>query len=103
MSKKPETAFRLKVQRRLDEVPNSWWESIQQRTIRGTPDIIGCVNGVFVGIELKTSKGKLSALQAHKIVKIREAGGIGVCLKPEELDSVMDFLHTLGGMHETKN
>ena len=103
MSQKRETVFRKRVMAGLNSVPNSWWEPVSQRSIRGTPDIIGCVNGVFGGIELKTSSGKLSALQAHKIVKIREAGGIGVCLKPEELNSVMDFLHTLGGMHETKN
>ena len=100
MPKKPETLFRQRVQRRLDEVPNSWFESIQQKTIKGTPDILGCVNGVFVAIELKSKDGKLSALQKHKIEKIRQAHGVGICLYPDELEAVMDYLNTLGGMHE---
>jgi hypothetical protein len=42
----------------------------------GVPDIIACLQGRFVGIEVKSEKGKLSDLQKLNIQQIREAGGI---------------------------
>lgn len=43
----------------------------------GTPDIIACVNGRFVGIEVKRPDGgKVSALQKAKIKLIRASGGV---------------------------
>lgn len=45
----------------------------------GTPDILACVKGVFVGIEVKKPKGgKVSDLQKLKIKQIEQAGGIGI-------------------------
>ena len=43
----------------------------------GTPDILACVNGRFVGIEVKKAKGGVvSELQKQKIKLIQEAGGV---------------------------
>lgn len=43
----------------------------------GTPDILACVKGVFVGIEVKKPKGgRVSELQKFKIKQIEQAGGI---------------------------
>lgn len=45
----------------------------------GTPDILACVKGVFVGIEVKKPKGgRASDLQKLKIKQIEQAGGIGI-------------------------
>lgn len=82
--KKPETKFRERIRPLLAALPNSWWESIQQKTINGTPDIIGCVNGQFVAIELKSERGKVSKLQAYKLDCIRKAKGIAISVKPSE-------------------
>lgn len=41
----------------------------------GTPDIIACVNGVFVAIEVKKPGGVVSALQMANIKLINNAGG----------------------------
>lgn len=41
----------------------------------GTPDILACVRGTFVGIEVKAPQGKLSKLQEHTLTKIRQSGG----------------------------
>ena len=41
----------------------------------GTPDIIACVNGRFVGIECKSKRGKQSELQKYREEKIRLSGG----------------------------
>lgn len=42
----------------------------------GTPDLLACVNGKFVGIEVKKPKGGItSELQKFKIKQIKNAGG----------------------------
>ena len=84
--KKQETKFREKVRPYLNKLPNSWWESVQQKSIRGTPDIIGCINGQFIAIELKSEKGKPSPLQNYKLERIRDAKGIAVSIKPSQWD-----------------
>lgn len=48
----------------------------------GTPDIIACVNGHFVAIEVKAENGKPSELQLYHLEQIRKAGGIGYLLYP---------------------
>lgn len=43
----------------------------------GTPDILACVNGRFVAIEVKRAEGgEVSPLQKANIKLIRKAGGI---------------------------
>lgn len=42
----------------------------------GVPDLVACIDGKFVAIEVKTEKGKLSKLQEIAIESIREAGGV---------------------------
>ena len=42
----------------------------------GIPDIILCVNGRFVGMELKTYEGKVSKLQEIQGQRIQKAGGL---------------------------
>ena len=42
----------------------------------GLPDIIACIGGRFVALEVKTNIGKLTPLQAVAIRKIKEAGGV---------------------------
>ena len=48
----------------------------------GIPDIIACVNGVFVAIEVKSASGKPSDLQKLNIKRINEAGGVALVLYP---------------------
>lgn len=90
---KPETKFRAKVDKELGTLKNAWFESIQQKAIQGTPDKIGCVNGHFFALELKaTAKQQPSALQALKLKRIAEAGGMGIVVHPGNLDEVMKLL-----------
>lgn len=97
MSKKPETKFREKVDRLLKTVPNSYFESIQQKSIRGTPDKIGCVAGLFVGLELKADeKSDVTELQRYKIFKFREAGGIAEVVHPGNVSEIIAMLIRLG-------
>lgn len=43
--------------------------------LAGLPDLIACVRGRFVGIEVKQPGQKPSAVQEHVHRKIRKAGG----------------------------
>lgn len=45
---------------------------------RGTPDFLLCVAGIFVAVECKSKKGKLSAMQSHTLHNIAESGGLVV-------------------------
>ena len=40
-------------------------------TTAGTPDILACVNGHFLGIECKTDNGRLSEMQRLKLKAIQ--------------------------------
>lgn len=48
----------------------------------GIPDIIACVKGHFVSIEVKASDGRPSALQELNTNRIRDSGGSGCFLYP---------------------
>lgn len=52
----------------------------------GTPDILACVNGHFVAVEVKAEKGKPSELQLYHIEQIKKSGGYGVILYPKDFD-----------------
>ena len=63
----------------------------------GIPDLIACVNGRFVGIELKSEKGKTSQLQEYNLRQIEKSGGISIVLKPSKFEvfkqSIEDLLN----------
>lgn len=51
-------------------------------TKRGVPDILACINGYFVGIEVKADAGKPSDLQIYNIEQIRKCGGYAWVVYP---------------------
>ena len=53
-------------------------------TKAGVPDLLVCLNGRFVGIEIKATRGKPSELQLHNLKQIQKAGGIGLLLYPTD-------------------
>lgn len=79
-----ETRFKHLVLSFLRSLPNTWVTKIQQVGIRGTPDILGVINGYFIAIELKSSDlAHTSALQDHNLSEIRKSGGISFVMTPE--------------------
>jgi len=73
--KKPETKFKEAFLKKLRSIPLVWAEKIQQVALRGTPDILCCVAGIFVAIELKDLGEEMDPLQTYKCELIRNAGG----------------------------
>ena len=56
----------------------------------GTPDLLLCVAGRFVAIELKTLTGRLTTLQRATIEKIAAAGGVvGVARELSEVQEIV--------------
>lgn len=53
-------------------------------TKTGIPDILCCINGYFLAIEIKGPNGKPSDLQIVNIREIRKAGGIAIVLWPDQ-------------------
>ena len=64
-------------------------------TKSGVPDILACVNGYFVGVEVKAQNGKPSELQLYNVEKIREAGGFAMVLYPSAFQKFKDFVKGL--------
>lgn len=61
----------------------------------GVPDILACVNGYFVGIEVKAQSGHPSELQLHNVEQIRKSGGFAYVVYPSgwsKLKAIIDGL-----------
>ena len=89
-----EKNFEKKVRKYLDSINaynfKIWGNAFQQS---GLPDVVCCNNGIFIAIELKADKGKVSELQKYNIRKINKAGGVGIILFPdgfEEFKKLME-------------
>lgn len=58
----------------------------------GIPDLLACVNGIFLAVEIKASNGRPSELQKLNISRINRAGGMGVFLYPEGFEQFKELL-----------
>ena len=58
----------------------------------GIPDIIGCYEGAFFGIECKAGKNTPTALQEKNLREIAMAGGIAAVISEENVHTVTDLL-----------
>lgn len=66
-----------------------------QFTKSGIPDILTCINGHFVAIEVKAPNGQLSELQEWNIKKIKESKGIGIVLYPKDFERFKKVVQVL--------
>lgn len=57
-----------------------------RNTRAGVPDILACVNGHFVAIEVKAENGKPTELQKWNVEQIKNSGGIALILYPADWD-----------------
>lgn len=53
-------------------------------TKSGIPDLLCCINGKFVAIEVKSNSGKPSELQKYNIEQIHNSGGIALVSYPND-------------------
>ena len=62
----------------------------------GVPDIVGCLNGVFFGIECKAGNNKPTALQLKELRKIMDAGGYCVVVNEDNVEELNALPNVLG-------
>jgi len=63
----------------------------------GIPDLICCINGIYVEVELKASNGKPTELQEYNIKVTNEANGIGIILYPEGFEQFKTIVKGVTG------
>ena len=72
-------------------------------TPAGIPDILACVCGRFVAIEVKGGSGYgLTELQRYNLERINASGGIGICVYPSGWQQLMDILDRLESGEDVK-
>ena len=95
-----EKIFETKIKKYI-ELQGGWQVKFfaNKYTKAGVPDILSCINGYFVGIEVKADAGTPSQLQLHTIEQIRAAGGFAFVLYPSGWERFKEFVADL--QHET--
>lgn len=61
----------------------------------GTPDILACIDGRFVGIEAKAGSNKPTALQIHALRQIERTGGLALVINENNLTYLVGCLHDI--------
>lgn len=96
-----ESSYQHKLLKKLRAIPNSWWAVKEAKSIRGLPDIYGCVNGIFVTLEVKRTieeaqetSGRI-VLQRQTILEVQKAGGYAAFIYPENERYLLEELKLL--------
>ena len=55
-----------------------WCVKVINANKRGTPDLLACIDGRLVAVEVKRPGGRLSKIQEAQLQNIRDAGGIAI-------------------------
>lgn len=95
-----ESAYCRKLRAKLEAIPRSYWIRIEQKSIRGTPDLIGVINGIFIALEVKRNekesrKGGRQVLQNYVLTKLQDAGAYGCMVYPENEEKVLRALNSI--------
>lgn len=96
---KPETLLHGRIKKRLlEEWPGSWLVKIHGGPFQaaGIPDLVGCIEGRFVGLEVKLpdDSSQATPLQSRTLAGIRRAGGLGAVVRgpAEAVGVVLEYL-----------
>lgn len=86
---------------KLRSIPNSKFFTKEAKSIRGIPDIIGCISGKFIALEVKRSEAEARgntgriALQKQFIKETLKAGGYASLIYPENHEEILEELWKL--------
>ena len=61
----------------------------------GLADIICCVNGYFLGIEVKAENGRPSDLQLYEQRQVEASNGISLIVKPSDFEYLKTVINEL--------
>lgn len=91
-----EKSFENKIKGFLDSIGAVHYKQFGcSYTKAGTPDLLCCVNGHFVAVEVKAEKGRPSPLQKYNIDKISKAGGTAYILYPKDFEQFKEDMRKL--------
>lgn len=62
----------------------------------GVPDLLACINGKFIGLEVKKENGKPTDIQLWNIEKIKKSGGIAMVVRPSDYENIEKLIKKLG-------
>ncbi len=80
------------------DYPRAFVYKAADKFTSGIPDLLVCLDGMFVGVELKTDKGKTSKIQDYTLAKIAAAGGkTAVARSVEEVREFLKLWEKKGG------
>lgn len=93
VAQKPETVLRQNLVRPfLQTLKNTFFEPIQQATIRGSPDFVLCIHGRFCSLELKDVGEEPRPLQELKLFKVTRTGGLRIVADRDNWKQVKELL-----------
>ena len=88
-----ESSIRSAILSYLNSLSQSYFEISRPGSQSGKPDITGCLRGRYVAVEVKRLREKPTKLQAYKLKRIYEAGGIGIVAgSVEEIENILECL-----------
>lgn len=84
--KQPETRLRVKIRKYVKDIFGGFWIKIWGGPFQsaGIPDYICCIQGLFIGLEVKCEGKEASALQLDAIREINSCGGYAAVVYTEE-------------------
>ena len=100
MAATPEAKVKKKVKEILDQMGVYHFSPMQNGMGRaGIPDIIGCLDGQFIGIECKAGKGTTTALQERELTRIQNAGGYALVVNEENINQLWEIKTWMQSKH----
>ena len=95
----PEAKVKKQVTRQLDDMGAYYFYPVTGGYGKsGVPDIVGCYQGLFFGIECKAGKNKPTPLQDINLKEIRKAGGMDMVVNEDNAGGVGELLVSWGAM-----
>ena len=93
MTMTPEAKVKKQVTRQLDAMGAYYFYPVTGGYGRsGVPDIVGCYQGLFFGIECKAGTNKPTPLQDKNLKDIRKAGGMDMVVNEDNMSDVSQSL-----------
>jgi Holliday junction resolvase len=100
MALTPEAKVKKKVKEILDQMGVYHFSPMQNGMGRaGIPDIIGCLDGQFLGIECKAGKGTTTALQERELTRIQNAGGYALVVNETNINQLWEIKEWIQNKH----
>lgn len=90
-----EKALQARILRYLSERPNTFVFKVIQANVNGIPDIIACVNGSFLAIEVKSETGKVTPLQEHTLKLLKNVKAITFVARPSNWHELINKIGEL--------